>query len=72
MEFLMSPDPMTNFEIQRYYQNEPKFNSIFSTNNLPKTKDGTNVINLEEYGNSGTQWVAIYVKYDVATSCDSF
>ena len=72
MEFLMSPDPMTNFEIQRYYQNEPKLNSIFSTNNLPKTKDGANVINLEEYGNSGTQWVAIYVKYDVATSFDSF
>ena len=72
MGFFMSPDPLTNFEIQRYYQNEPKFNSIFSTNNLPKAKDGGNVINLKEYGNSGTQWVAIYVKYHVATYFDSF
>ena len=36
-------------------------------------KDVANVINLEEYGNSGTQWVAIiYIKYDAATYSDSF
>ena len=36
MGFLMPPRPLTNFEIQRYYQNEPRFNGVFSKNNLPK------------------------------------
>ena len=36
---------LTNFEIQKYYQNEPKLNSIYSRNNLPKIKDGSYVIN---------------------------
>ena len=36
----MSPHSLTNFEIQRYYQNEPKFNGAYSRNNLPKVKDG--------------------------------
>ena len=41
MGFLMPPYPLTNYEIQRYYQNEPRFNSAFSRNTLSKT------INLE-------------------------
>ena len=40
---------LTKFEIEKYYQNEPRFNGIYSRNSLPKTKDGTNVINLDEY-----------------------
>ena len=32
----MLPHPLTNFEIQKYYQNEPRFNGVFSRNNLPK------------------------------------
>ena len=35
MGFLMLPHPLTNFEIQKYYENEPKFN-IYSRNSLPK------------------------------------
>ena len=36
----MLPRPLTNFEIQRYYQNEPRFNDVFSRNNLhEKIKD---------------------------------
>ena len=27
--------PLTNFEIQKYYQNEPRFNGVFSRDNLP-------------------------------------
>ena len=34
----MLPHPLKNFEIQKYYQNEPKFNSAYSRNNLPKIK----------------------------------
>ena len=59
----MSPHPLTNFEIQRYYQNELKFNGVYSRNNLPnKIKDGAYVINLDEYSDSGTHWVALYVR----------
>ena len=45
----MPPHPLTNFEIQKYYQKEPKFNGVYSRNNLPKIKDGAYVINLGEY-----------------------
>ena len=54
-DFLMLPHPLTNLEIQRYYQNEPRFNGVYSRNNLPKTiKDGAYVINLDEYTDVGT------------------
>ena len=45
----MLPYPLINVEIQVYYQNEPKSNSVYSRNNLPKIKDGAYVINLVEY-----------------------
>ena len=32
----MPPHPLTNFETQRCYQNERKFNGVYSRNNLPK------------------------------------
>ena len=34
----MPPHPLTNFEIQKFYQNEPRFNGVYSRNNLPKNK----------------------------------
>ena len=37
----MLPHPLINFEIQKYYQNEPKFNGGYSRNNLSKLKNGT-------------------------------
>ena len=58
----MPPYPLTNFEIQKYYRNEQKFNSVFSRDNLPKIKEGGYVINLDEYSKIGTHWVALYVK----------
>ena len=57
----MPPHPLTNFEIQEYYQNEPRFNGVFSRNNLPlKIKDGAYVINLDEYADVGTHWIALF------------
>ena len=51
----MPSHPLTDFEIQKYYQNEPRFNGVFSRDNLPeKTKDGAHVINLDEYADVGT------------------
>ena len=61
MGFLIPPHPLTNFEIQKYYENEPRFNGVFSRNNLPKKiKDGTYVINLDEYADAGTHWTALF------------
>ena len=57
----MPPRPLTNFEIQKYYKNEPRFNCVFSRDNLPKIKDGAYVINLDEYSDIGTHWVTLYV-----------
>ena len=57
----MPPHPLTNFEIQKYYQNEPRFNGVFSRNNLPKKiKDGAYVTNLDECADPGTHWIALF------------
>ena len=45
----MPPHPLTNFEIQKYYQNEPRFNGVYSRDNLQKIKDGACIINLDGY-----------------------
>ena len=55
----MPPHLSTNFEIQKYYQNEPRFNGVHSRNNLPKIKDGPYVIYLDEYESRGTHWTVI-------------
>ena len=65
--------PLTNFEIQEYYQNEPRFNGVFSRDNLPNIiKNGAYVINLDEYGDIGTHWVTSYVNSKIVTYFDSF
>ena len=53
--------PLTNFEIQKYYENQPKFNGVYSRNNLPKIRDGAYIINLDEYQSIGTRWIALFV-----------
>ena len=59
----MRPHPLTNFEIQKYYQNESRFTGVCSRNNLPeKIKDGAYVINLDEYADVGTHWIAFLLK----------
>ena len=69
----MPPHPLTNFEIREYYRDEPKFNGVFSRNNLPKKiKDGAYVINLDEYGDVGTHWVALFCNKIEIVCFDSF
>ena len=47
MGFLIPRRPLTNFELEMYYRNEPRFNGVFSRNNLPKKiKDGAYIINI--------------------------
>ena len=52
--------PLTNSKIQNYYQNEPKFNGVYWRNNLPKIKDGTYIINPDEFKSIGTHWIALH------------
>ena len=69
----MVPHPLTNFEIQSYYQNEPRFNGVFSRNNLPKKrKDGTYEINLDEYADVGTHSMALFCNRNEIVYFDSF
>ena len=69
----MPSHPLTNFEIQEYYQNEHRFNGVFSRDNLPhKIKDGAYITNLDEYCDIGTHWVALYIYNNDVTYFDSF
>ena len=56
----------------KYYQNEPRFNGVFSWYNLQKIKDGGYIINLDEYPDIGTHWVALYVNSNYVTYFESF
>ena len=67
----MPSHPLTNSEIQKYYLNEPRFNGVYSRDNLQKIKDGAYIINVDEYSDVGTDWVPLYVKNNV-TYFDSF
>ena len=65
--------PLTNIEINKYYANELKFNGVYSRNNLPnEIKKGAYVINLDEYKNTGTHWVSLFVKTNKVIYFDSF
>ena len=56
-----------------YYQNEPRFNGVYSRDNLHvKIQDGAYVINLDEYSDIGTHWIALYVNNKTVTYLDSF
>ena len=64
--------PLTNIEISEYYASEPRFNGVYSRNNLPKIKKGAYVINLDEYENTGMHWIALFVKTNETIYFDSF
>ena len=64
--------PLANFEIQKYYQYEPRFNGVYSRDNLPKLEDETYVTNLNDYTDIGSHWVALYLQNNGVTYFDSF
>ena len=65
--------PLTKFEIQTYYQNEPRFNGVYFRDNLPdKIKDRAYVIDLDEHSDIGTHWIILYVNTKTVTYFDSF
>ena len=68
----MPPHPLTNFEIRKYYQKEPKFNGVYSRNILTKIKNGVYIINLDEYESIGTDWTTLFVNAENVTYFDGF
>ena len=70
---MIPPHPLTNFEIEKYYQNEPKFNGVYSRDNLRKKINiGAYVINVDEYADAGTRWITLYEKSIEIIYFDSF
>ena len=63
---------LTNFCLQKCYQIDPRFNGVYSRDNLPKTKDGAYVTNLDDYSVIGTHWVALHVRCTNVIYFDSF
>ena len=73
MGFLMPPHPLTNFELEMYYENERRFNGVFLRNNLPlKIKDGAYVTYFDEYADVGTHWIALFCNRNEIFYFDSF
>ena len=69
----MPPYRVTNFELEKYYQNESRFNGVYSRNNLPKKlKYGAYVINFDEYVDVGTHWIALFCNRSEIVYFDSF
>ena len=61
-------------EIQEYYKNEPRFNCVYSRDNLPKRikNETACIVNLDNYKNAATHWIALYVKDNEVIYFDSF
>ena len=59
--------------MQKHYQDKPRFNGVYSKDNLPdKIKDGEYVINLDEYSDIETHWIDLYALNNNVTYFDSF
>ena len=68
-----STHPLINFELEAYYQNEPRFNGVFSRDNLPnKMRGGAYIITLGKYSDIRTHWVPLYVSNETLTYCNCF
>ena len=73
MGFLIPSYPLTNFEVQKYFKNEPRFNGVFSGNNLlKKIKEGAYILNLDKYTDVGTHWITLFCKKNEIVYFDSF
>ena len=81
----MPPHPLTNFKIQKYYENEPRFivqkyyeneprfiGVISRDNMLTKVKDWAYIINLDEYKDVATRWIASFCNRSEIVCFDNF
>ena len=57
----------------KYYQREPRFNGVFTRDNLPKIiKDRPYVMNLDNYADVGTHWIALFCNRNETVYSNSF
>ena len=68
----MPPHPLTKFEKEKYFQNKPKFNRVYSRNSLRKIKDGTYVKMFDVFKSIGTHWIVLYLNGNNIIYFDSF
>ena len=66
----MPPHPLTNFEMKKYYQNQPRFNGVYSRDSLTEIKDEADEMDLDEYSDIGTHWVALHLNNNDVTYFD--
>ena len=64
--------PLIDFELQKYHENEPEFNGVYSRNNLSKLKDWAYIINIDKYESIETHWIVLHVNVKNVTYFDSF
>ena len=64
--------PLSNIEITKYFSYEPRFDGVFSRNNLLTIKDGAYVINLDYQKSKGTPWVSLFINRNIVVYFDSF
>ena len=59
-------------EITKYFNYEPKFNGVFSKDNLPRIKDGAYVINLDDKHSKWTHSISLFIDRNIAMYFDCF
>ena len=73
MVFIMPPHTLTNFEIQKYYENDGVYLMVFILETIQnKEWNGANVINLDEYADVGTHWIVLFCNRSEIVYFDSF
>ena len=70
--FLVPLQPLSNIKITKHFSHKPRFNGIFSRNNLSRIKDGPYVINLDDKNSKATHWVSLFINRNTVVYFDSF
>ena len=66
MKIFSSAPSLTNIEITNYFNYGTRFNAVFPQTNLPKIKDGTYVIKIDDKNSKGTHWVSLFIDRNLA------
>ena len=69
IKFILPLHSLSNIE---YFNYEPRFNSVFSRNNLLRLKDRAYFINLDDKISEGTHWVSLFIDRNTVVDFDSF